>query len=176
MVSQPKHLHHFVIQGCSSRVPEDIEGRPLDGVPDHCNVPVGGFSGWAPGATIWGVPTNAGVAIGKGFGVSRFCCCCGPGLPMVPRYMPMRLQFASNNHSSLSHTISYARSKPFPSMFTTRMAMPTILKGGKPSLRTASGFTTLQIFVPTQSLQAPLSMSASVPRKCTLNQTRSEPS
>lgn len=69
LVSQPKHLHHFVIQGCSSRVPEDIEGRPLDSVPDHCNVPVGGFSGWAPGATIWGVPTNAGVAIGKGFGV-----------------------------------------------------------------------------------------------------------
>lgn len=70
LVSQPKHLHHFVVQGCSSRVPEDIEGRPLDSVPDHCNVPVGGFSGWAPGATIWGVPTNAGVAIGKGFGVS----------------------------------------------------------------------------------------------------------
>jgi len=69
LVSQPKHLHHFVIQGCSSRVPEEIEGRPLDSVPDHCNVPVGGFSGWAPGATIWGVPTNAGVAIGKGFGV-----------------------------------------------------------------------------------------------------------
>ena len=33
LVSQPKHLHHFVIQGCSSRVPEEIEGRPLDSVP-----------------------------------------------------------------------------------------------------------------------------------------------
>jgi len=69
LVSQPKHLHHFVVSGCTSRVDDDKVGRPTDDVPDDCNVPVGGFSGWAPGVTMWEAPRNAGVPIGKKFGI-----------------------------------------------------------------------------------------------------------
>ena len=51
-------------------------GRPIDDVPDDCNVPVGGFSGWAPGVTMWEMPRNAGVPIGKKFGIQALVSSC----------------------------------------------------------------------------------------------------
>mmetsp|Transcript_18058 Transcript_18058/g.36528 ORF Transcript_18058/g.36528 Transcript_18058/m.36528 type:complete len:735 (+) Transcript_18058:124-2328(+) len=69
LVSQPKHLHHFVLQGCTSRIDDELEGTPLTEVPSDCNAPIGGFTGWAPGVTMWDLPLNAGVPIGKQFGV-----------------------------------------------------------------------------------------------------------
>lgn len=69
LVSQPKHLHHFVVTGCSERVDDDRHGRPLSRVPDSCNIPVGGFAGWAPGATMWGFNKDVGTPLGEDIGI-----------------------------------------------------------------------------------------------------------
>ena len=36
----------------------------------ECNIPLCGSAGWAPGATLWDMPTTAGCAIGKGAGIN----------------------------------------------------------------------------------------------------------
>lgn len=69
LITTPKHTHHFVMMGCTQRIEESKEGMPMDGPPDYCNVPVGGFSGWAPGIVMWNAPVTAGVPIGKDFGI-----------------------------------------------------------------------------------------------------------
>ena len=38
---------------------------PLTKTPSYCLELLGGFAGWAPGATIYDLPVNAGVKIGK---------------------------------------------------------------------------------------------------------------
>lgn len=77
IVDQPKHLHHFVVTGCSQRFPESETGIPLtDNVSSaaqaaraSCNKQIGGFAGWAPGRDMWDSPQDAGVPIGKGVGI-----------------------------------------------------------------------------------------------------------
>ena len=69
IVSLPDHLHHFVVTGCTQKVAKEQEGVPLRRPPSHCNIPVGGFAGWAPGALLWDMPVDSGVAIGKGVGI-----------------------------------------------------------------------------------------------------------
>eukprot|EP00930_Biecheleria_cincta_P014987 TRINITY_DN12658_c0_g1_i8.p1 TRINITY_DN12658_c0_g1~~TRINITY_DN12658_c0_g1_i8.p1 ORF type:complete len:815 (-),score=130.99 TRINITY_DN12658_c0_g1_i8:80-2524(-) len=67
LVDQPKLLHHFVVTGCTEKIDPALQGTRLpDGQPGFCNEPIGGFAGWAPGATLWDMPTNAGVPIGTG--------------------------------------------------------------------------------------------------------------
>lgn len=73
LVELPKHLHHFVLTGCSKRIDEDMEGMPLvDGIPSYCNEQVGGFNGWAPGGRIYDVPNTAGIPFGHGLGIVGF--------------------------------------------------------------------------------------------------------
>jgi hypothetical protein len=69
LVDQPKHLHHFVITGCTKHIAPELEGTALSKTPDYCLELLGGFAGWAPGATIYDLPINAGVKIGKGVGI-----------------------------------------------------------------------------------------------------------
>ena len=82
IIDQPKHLHHFVVSGCTQRFPENETGLPLDsgrGVPvagaiksetyKSCSGGVGGFAGWAPGSTMWDAPVSAGIPIGRGVGI-----------------------------------------------------------------------------------------------------------
>jgi len=70
--SQPLHLHHFVLTGCTEKVPESIEGlhadfdMDLNQVPD-CIIPLGG---WAPGGNVFGnVDMETGVLMGKALGI-----------------------------------------------------------------------------------------------------------
>lgn len=72
IVDQPAHLHHYVIQGCSQRVPDHLQGVPLsaDDIPEDCGGPPGPkpgrpYTGWAPGNSIWDFPTYAGSPIGE---------------------------------------------------------------------------------------------------------------
>ena len=62
-------LHHFVVTGCSKKIEPENEGLPLEKPPEYCNLPLGGFAGWAPGATLWDMPVDSGVPIGKGVGI-----------------------------------------------------------------------------------------------------------
>ena len=62
-------LHHFVVTGCSQQIEASKEGLPLAGTPEYCNLQIGGFAGWAPGATLWDMPLSAGVPIGAGVGI-----------------------------------------------------------------------------------------------------------
>lgn len=73
LVDQPRHLHHYVVTGCDRHVADYLEGVPnpaIGGI--DCNIPVGGFSGWAPGAVLWDIPVHAGVPIGEGVGIVGF--------------------------------------------------------------------------------------------------------
>ena len=72
IVDLPWALHHFVVTGCSEKISPDMEGVFLQKVPEYCNLPVGGFSGWAPGATLWDMPLDSGVPIGKGVNIVAF--------------------------------------------------------------------------------------------------------
>ena len=69
IVDQPNHLHHFVVTGCSQKVPGADQGKPAQPPPSFCNMPVGGFAGWAPGRTLWDSPDSAGTPIGPGVGI-----------------------------------------------------------------------------------------------------------
>ena len=62
-------LHHFVVTGCSQKIEASKEGLPLTSTPAYCNLQIGGFAGWAPGATLWDMPLSAGVPIGAGAGI-----------------------------------------------------------------------------------------------------------
>jgi len=69
LVSQPKHLHHFVLTGCSTKLADDVQaGTPIDRPPSDCNIPLGG---WAPGRPMFGgsPDLSIGVAIGKAMGI-----------------------------------------------------------------------------------------------------------
>jgi dopamine beta-monooxygenase len=70
IVDQPDHLHHFVVTGCTEQFPEQDLGMPVleeaqtQRVARACQTPLGGFSGWAPGATLWDQPPDIGVPVG----------------------------------------------------------------------------------------------------------------
>lgn len=69
--SQPLHLHHFVLIGCSEKIEEDQQGisKILDSDHDSsCTTPLGG---WAPGNDnmLGNTDLNAGVLMGRGMGV-----------------------------------------------------------------------------------------------------------
>ena len=68
IVSQPDHLHHFVLTGCTDRVDANREGVPLDDVsPRDCMVRLGG---WAPGMDVFGAPhLDSGLVMGRGMGI-----------------------------------------------------------------------------------------------------------
>lgn len=73
ILSQPDHLHHFVLNACSKRIDPSLEGTPLDESAEgreflnHCIMPLGG---WAPGTDIFGIiGTEAGRMLGRGIGV-----------------------------------------------------------------------------------------------------------
>ena len=45
ILSQPQHLHHLVITGCTTRLEDDLqEGVPIDRPPNDCNIPLGGWA------------------------------------------------------------------------------------------------------------------------------------
>lgn len=68
IVSQPDHLHHFVLYGCSSRVEDPSqEGVPSDRSERDCQQVLGG---WAPGSDVFGNSVlDTGVALGKHMGI-----------------------------------------------------------------------------------------------------------
>jgi hypothetical protein len=71
ILSQPQHLHHFVLSGCRTRLDDNLqEGVPVDRPPNDCTVPLGG---WAPGAlSVFGNDDKNdlrnGVALGRAMG------------------------------------------------------------------------------------------------------------
>lgn len=68
--SQPLHLHHIVLTGCSEKIDTDKEGLAIEfdlNAPPPCAIPLGG---WAPGANIFGnIDNEVGVLMGKGLGI-----------------------------------------------------------------------------------------------------------
>jgi len=68
IVSQPKHLHHFVITGCTELIDPSLEGLPLEEVPESCSLPLGV---WAVGGDLYGGYTlDTGLLFGRGLGVN----------------------------------------------------------------------------------------------------------
>lgn len=68
--SQPTHLHHFVLTGCTEKVDEAIEGMPFDfdayEMPP-CTIPVGG---WAPGGNVFSnIDLDTGIIMGRKLGI-----------------------------------------------------------------------------------------------------------
>lgn len=77
IVTQPKHLHHFVVTGCQRPIPPELEGIARGiargGDDDYeCYHRLGGFAGWAPGAALFGLPQYAGVPIGRAVNIVSF--------------------------------------------------------------------------------------------------------
>jgi hypothetical protein len=67
LVDQPKHLHHFVLTGCSEKIPPNEVGMPRNqGAHPSCNMPLGGTAFWAPGMTMFSQPIDSGIPIGAG--------------------------------------------------------------------------------------------------------------
>jgi len=70
IISQPKHLHHFVLTGCTTKYDVQEEGVPLDSPPSDCFIPL---AQWAPGSGLFSFGTtpdlSVGVAIGSAMGV-----------------------------------------------------------------------------------------------------------
>jgi hypothetical protein len=45
ILTQPQHLHHLVLTGCTTRLQDDLqEGVPIDRPPNDCNIPLGGWA------------------------------------------------------------------------------------------------------------------------------------
>jgi len=66
MVSQPKHLHHFVLSGCTESIDPSEEGMPSD-FRRTCTIPMGG---WAVGGGLFNyLPSNVGQLFGPGLGI-----------------------------------------------------------------------------------------------------------
>jgi len=66
LVSQPKHLHHFVISGCTDRIDPSEDGMPTN-FRRSCTIPMGG---WAVGGGLFNyLPLNAGQLFGPGMGI-----------------------------------------------------------------------------------------------------------
>eukprot|EP00747_Dinoflagellata_sp_TGD_P162185 gnl/TRDRNA2_/TRDRNA2_179508_c0_seq1.p1 gnl/TRDRNA2_/TRDRNA2_179508_c0~~gnl/TRDRNA2_/TRDRNA2_179508_c0_seq1.p1 ORF type:complete len:626 (+),score=62.05 gnl/TRDRNA2_/TRDRNA2_179508_c0_seq1:109-1986(+) len=64
------NLHHFVLNGCEDRWPDDMHGKPVDSMTSQkCQTPWGA---WAPGKKIVEMPPWLGVPLGKDAGVRAF--------------------------------------------------------------------------------------------------------
>lgn len=66
LIDQERHLHHFVITGCSEKIPEEEVGTARRGPHSSCNKPLGGTAFWAPGVVMFTQPNSSGVPIGRG--------------------------------------------------------------------------------------------------------------
>jgi len=67
--SQPDHLHHFVLTGCSRKYDVSEEGVPLasESLENDCLIQLGG---WAPGTSMFGsIDIETGVLMGRGLGI-----------------------------------------------------------------------------------------------------------
>lgn len=69
--SQPRHLHHFVLTGCSNKIDPAKEGLGIveydEDMERDCVIPLGG---WAPGSNMFGIAdSEIGYLMGKGLGV-----------------------------------------------------------------------------------------------------------
>ncbi len=71
--SQPLHLHHFVLDGCTEKIDESMEGIPIpfDALNREANSCIfTNFGAWAKGGNIFNnIDLDAGVLIGKGMGI-----------------------------------------------------------------------------------------------------------
>eukprot|EP00927_Polykrikos_kofoidii_P001831 TRINITY_DN10710_c0_g1_i2.p1 TRINITY_DN10710_c0_g1~~TRINITY_DN10710_c0_g1_i2.p1 ORF type:complete len:400 (+),score=41.19 TRINITY_DN10710_c0_g1_i2:91-1290(+) len=73
ILDQKKHLHHFVLTGCSQKIPEGEVGMPRDAGPhSSCTEPLGGTAFWAPGMVMFSQPSDSGVPIGAGVNIVGF--------------------------------------------------------------------------------------------------------
>jgi dopamine beta-monooxygenase len=66
IIDNKKHLHHYVITGCSTRFPDSMHGKPYQGKTANCQIPLGG---WAPGRSIFSMPPWIGQPFGPGAGI-----------------------------------------------------------------------------------------------------------
>jgi hypothetical protein len=67
IIEQPDHLHHFVVNGCSSRIDPSLEGTPVDRRRDCTEIMIGA---WAPGTDLFGNDSlDTGVMLGRGLGI-----------------------------------------------------------------------------------------------------------
>jgi len=67
--SQPLHLHHFVLTGCTRTFDPSQEGVPIDAddLDDECSIQIGG---WAPGSEMFGTfDKDVGMLQGRDLGV-----------------------------------------------------------------------------------------------------------
>lgn len=68
IVSQPDHLHHFVIDGCSTRIDPSKEGLPTERGAAECRELMIGQ--YAPGSDLFAnVALDTGVILGRGLGI-----------------------------------------------------------------------------------------------------------
>lgn len=67
VISQPDHLHHFVLFGCTTKIDPELEGVPIDRPPRECSTMIGG---WAPGSDLFrNTALDTGVVLGRGLGI-----------------------------------------------------------------------------------------------------------
>jgi len=76
IIDQPDHLHHFVINGCPSRIDPSLEGTVMQEGADQifsndCSMVMIGQ--WAPGSDLFGNDSlETGVMLGRGMGIEAF--------------------------------------------------------------------------------------------------------
>jgi dopamine beta-monooxygenase len=66
IIDKKKYLHHYVITGCSTRFPDSMHGKPVEGETENCQIQLGG---WTPGASIFSMPPWIGQPFGPGAGI-----------------------------------------------------------------------------------------------------------
>jgi len=68
LISQPDHLHHFVIHGCSKRIETSLEGVPIDRPPTDCQEIM--IGAWAPGSDLFSNNSlDTGILLGRSMGI-----------------------------------------------------------------------------------------------------------
>jgi len=74
IVHQPRHLHHFVVTGCSEKIPEHEVGVPYGsfGSRRECQTPMAGNAFWVPGVKMFSQPLSSGVPVGSAAGIVGF--------------------------------------------------------------------------------------------------------
>jgi hypothetical protein len=65
--TQPDHLHHFVLNGCTEPIDKEQEGLPRPDTPLDCTTQIGL---WAPGADVFPLPDpTSALVFGRGTGI-----------------------------------------------------------------------------------------------------------
>ena len=68
IVSQPDHLHHFVLHGCDFAVDQSEEGMPTEKSEANCRE--SNIGAWAPGSDLYASNSlDTGVVLGRGLGI-----------------------------------------------------------------------------------------------------------